>query len=102
MATYYGFLWALTALNVLRCLVQIGTAGGSAHTGLWNGLWLLARFGMVLLEVSVVVFLLQGYAASARGALGRTLAVSGAVAGAETALKAALIFGFGVPLFLYG
>jgi hypothetical protein len=44
MTTYYGFLWGITLLNSLRCLVQMLQLGG-AHATLWNTLWLLTRFG---------------------------------------------------------
>eukprot|EP00877_Chromochloris_zofingiensis_P011606 jgi/Chrzof1/669/Cz01g24150.t1 len=101
MATYYGFLWAITVLNLLRCTVQIAQTGAS-HIVLWNLLWLLARFGMILLEVSVVVFLLQGYVTTGREALWRTLVMSGAAASAETAVKVVYIFALHIPLFLFG
>lgn len=37
-----------------------------ARPALWDILWLLMRYGLVMLEVSVVVFLLQGYLTSGR------------------------------------
>lgn len=101
MATYYGFLWAVSLLNILRCLTQIAQTGHKDPVA-WNVMWLLTRFGMVLLEVSVVVFLLQGYMTTGREALKQTLVTSGTVAGIDTAIKAAYIFVFHVPLFLYG
>jgi Predicted membrane protein len=65
MSTYYVFLWAVEALNVLRILLQIGSTEAS-HPALWNSLWIGTRFGLELLEVSVVVFLLQGYLRTGR------------------------------------
>ncbi|KAK9808438.1 hypothetical protein WJX73_005892 [Symbiochloris irregularis] len=100
MATYYGFLWVVAVLGALRCAVQMAEVHAS-HVTLFNSLWLLTRFGLVLLEVSVVVFLLQGYITSGREALLRTLAISGAYAAFETLLAVLYIYGFHVPLFLY-
>lgn len=135
MLTYYATLWAVSVLNLLRCGVMMVEARytGQAH---WNALWLLTSSVSVLLEVSVVVFLLQGYLTSGsevapfdvvqlhapcclrhthtlfspswhlphtrhRQALLRTLALSGPIALADCAIKAALLHA-GVPLFLYG
>ena len=122
MLTYYATLWAVSALNLLRCGVMMVEARytGQAH---WNALWLLTSSVGVLLEVSVVVFLLQGYLTSGSEvltgwpcihtytfyyihflhtqALLRTLALSGPIALADCAIKAALLHA-GVPLFLYG
>jgi hypothetical protein len=44
MATYYGFLWGITVLNLFRCILQM-VQTGSSHATLWNVLWLLTRFG---------------------------------------------------------
>lgn len=44
MATYYGFLWSITILNLFRCVLQM-TQTGSNHSTLWNVFWLLTRFG---------------------------------------------------------
>jgi phosphatidylserine/phosphatidylglycerophosphate/cardiolipin synthase-like enzyme len=44
MATYYGFLWGSTVLNLFRCILQM-VQTGSSHATLWNVLWLLTRFG---------------------------------------------------------
>ena len=44
MATYYGFLWIVAVLGVLRCLVQMAEVHAS-HPTLYNSLWLLTRFG---------------------------------------------------------
>ncbi|KAI8477125.1 MAG: transmembrane protein adipocyte-associated 1 [Monoraphidium minutum] len=97
MAVYYAFVWAITALNVLRALVALVPA-----TGLWDVLWLVTRFGQLVVEVSVIVFLVQGLATTTHQALLRTLAVSGAVAGLEAAVKVIYIFALHVPLFLDG
>lgn len=101
MATYYAFLWIVAILGALRCAVQVAEVHAK-HRTLCNSLWLLTRFGMVLLEVSVVVFLLQGYVTSAREALLRTLAISGAYALFETLLSVIFMSKFHVPIFLYG
>ncbi|KAK9817983.1 hypothetical protein WJX72_005332 [[Myrmecia] bisecta] len=101
MTTYYGFLWVVTLLNVLRCFVQVA-ASEATHPVLWNLLWMLTRFGLVMLEVSVVVFLLQGYLTSGREALLRTLWISGGLALFETLVTLLYVFAFHVPLFLYG
>lgn len=66
MSTYYVFLWAVEALNLLRILLQIATSTEASHPALWNWLWIGTRFGLELLEVSVVVFLLQGYLRTGR------------------------------------
>jgi hypothetical protein len=71
MATYYALLWGMAGLNAVRCLLQMLHAGSTTsspgHAALWNTFWLLTRFGMMMLEASVVVFLLQqGHAASGR------------------------------------
>lgn len=101
MTTYYCFLWGVSLLNLIRCCTQIAqTEEGGRHV-LWNLLWLLTRFGMVLLEVSVVVFLLQGYSASGLEALIRTLAISSAIALFESIIMLIYIFGVNVPLFMF-
>ena len=43
MSTYYVFLWAVEALNVLRILLQIGSTEAS-HPALWNSLWIVLAF----------------------------------------------------------
>lgn len=40
MLVYYAFVWAISLLNLMRCLAQLVPA-----TGAWNLLWLAARFG---------------------------------------------------------
>lgn len=87
MSTYFAFLCGVTVINLLRCLVQIAQTENSGETNVWNLLWLLTRFVSNTLEISVVVFLLQGYASSNRQALFRTLAISGFLAGLESIIK---------------
>ena len=99
-ATYYAFLWLVCLLNVLRCSVQMWQVHPLSHVHLWNGLWLSTRFGMTFLEVSVVVFLAQGYHVSGHQALVRTVAVSGVLAGVDLMIKALLIYVGGVQLFV--
>eukprot|EP00878_Enallax_costatus_P021178 GHUV01022413.1.p1 GENE.GHUV01022413.1~~GHUV01022413.1.p1 ORF type:complete len:233 (+),score=63.99 GHUV01022413.1:191-889(+) len=100
MATYYGFLWAITVINLFRCILQLAQTGGN-HGTAWNILWIITRFGMLMLEASVVVYLLQGYVASGPKALVNTAAVSGGAALIETVIKILYIFAFHVPLYLY-
>jgi hypothetical protein len=68
MLVYYASLWAISLLNVLRCVLQMTSNSGAStgHAALWNACWLLTRFGMIMLEACVVVFLLQGHSASGR------------------------------------
>lgn len=99
MTTYYGFLWVVCAINVLRCGVQMWQVEPAEHVRLYNALWLTTRFGMNFLEVSVVVFLAQGYLVSGRQALVRTLAVAGAFAALDTLVKSLYVFVWEIQLF---
>lgn len=67
----------------------------------WNAMWLATRFVMIMLEVSVVVFLLHGYVSSSTTALTRTLIISAALAGAETLVKIVYIYGLHVSLYRF-
>ncbi|EFJ08036.1 hypothetical protein SELMODRAFT_185742 [Selaginella moellendorffii] len=98
MATYYACLWIISILNILWCVLEMKHSSSTS----WNLISLLTRFGMVLLEVSVVVFLSQGYLTSTWDALVRTLTFSGFVAAVDALIKAILIFRFGIPLFVAG
>ncbi|KAF8073048.1 CAND8 [Scenedesmus sp. PABB004] len=100
MGAYYTFLWGVALLNAARCVLQLAQRG-DGHAALWNALWLVTRFGMISLEASVVVYLLQGFAAPGEQALRNTLAASGAAAAVDTGVKALLIFVSRVPLYLY-
>lgn len=99
MATYYTFLWIVAFLNVIWFVLQVRQAedGGKIF---WNAMCLVVNFGMVMLEVSVVVFLSQGYLASGQNALIRTLIFAGFVAIIDTFAKAFYIFKLDIPLFL--
>eukprot|EP01018_Ginkgo_biloba_P006217 Gb_04541 [translate_table: standard] len=99
MGTYYAFLWVVAVLNLVWCLLQVWQAHPGQATA-WNVFSLVTRFGMLLLEVSVVVFLLQGNHVSGWDALIRTLILSGLIASVDATFKAVYIFGFGVPLFI--
>eukprot|EP00249_Psilotum_nudum_P005860 c19285_g1_i2 orf=410-1072(-) len=99
MATYYAFLWVVAFLNLIWFVLKVRQAKDGRIMS-WNIMSLVVSFGMVLLEVSVVVFLSQGYLVSGWDALTRTLVCSGLVATADTFIKAVYIFGLGVPLFL--
>ena len=44
MTTYYGFLWTVSLLNLLRVFVQIAQTEVS-HPALWNWMWIITRFG---------------------------------------------------------
>eukprot|EP00897_Mesotaenium_endlicherianum_P001941 jgi/Mesen1/1775/ME000014S01182 len=97
MTTYYVFLWVVCALNLIRVILEVWKKPGpGVHEFSWNVMWLVTRFGMVLLEMSVVVFLYQGYLISGWEALIRTVVISGLIA------AAAFIMGWGVPLFITG
>jgi hypothetical protein len=99
MATYYSFLWVICVLNLCWCLLEMQQARNHDKETAWNIMSLITRFGLVLLEVSVVVFLSQGYLISGWDALLRTLLFSGIFATADALVKAVYIFGFGIPLF---
>lgn len=49
MWTYYSILWAVSLLNVLRCLAQIGSLSPQLE-GVWNVVWLINRFGESILK----------------------------------------------------
>lgn len=99
MGTYYSFLWVICVLNLCWCLLEMQQARNHDKETAWNIMSLVTRFGLVLLEVSVVVFLSQGYLISGWDALLRTLLFSGIFATADALVKAVYIFGFGIPLF---
>eukprot|EP00879_Flechtneria_rotunda_P031093 GHRR01033937.1.p1 GENE.GHRR01033937.1~~GHRR01033937.1.p1 ORF type:complete len:253 (+),score=57.96 GHRR01033937.1:385-1143(+) len=100
MTTYYCMLWAITVLNLMRCILQM-TQNGVQYLGLWNLFWIITRFGMMALEVSVVVYLLQGYMASGKQALMNTAVVSGSVAAVDALAKVLYIYALHIQLFLY-
>lgn len=100
MATYYSFLWVICILNICWCILEIQQARNPDQETAWNIMSLVTRFGLVLLEVSVVVFLSQGYLISGWDALLRTLLFSGIFAAGDALVKAIYIFGLGVPLFI--
>ena len=122
MWAYYCACWAVSLLALLRAVlltayVESNFAAGpssappapapapaaAAHATLLNVLWLATRGGLTLLEVSVVVFLAQGFQLGGAAALARTGAVAGAAALLEGAVEASLVFGRRrVPLFLWG
>ncbi|MCO5597878.1 hypothetical protein L7F22_051963 [Adiantum nelumboides] len=99
MATYYGFLWAVAFLNLIWFLLQVWPPT-NGKTTMWDFLSLVVSFGIVMLEVSVVVFLSQGYVVSGSDALLRTVIFSSLIATTDTFIKALYIYGLGVPLFL--
>ncbi|XP_024387486.1 protein CANDIDATE G-PROTEIN COUPLED RECEPTOR 2 [Physcomitrium patens] len=99
MAAYYAFLWVICVLNICWCLLEIQQAKNHDQETAWNIMSLLTRFGLVLLEVSVVVFMSQGYLISGWDALLRTLLFSGIFATVDAIVKAVYIFGLGIPLF---
>ncbi|CAM6087522.1 unnamed protein product [Calypogeia fissa] len=100
MSTYYVFLWIIAVLNLCWCILEITQAKSSSRATVWNVMSLVTRFGMVLLEVSVVVFLSQGYLISGWDALLRTLLISGLFAAVDAIVKAIYIFGMEIPLLL--
>jgi hypothetical protein len=99
MRTYYTFLWVICVLNLCWRLLKTQQSRNHDKETAWNIMSLGTRFGLVLLEVSVVVFLFQGYLISGWGALLRTLLFSGIFATADALVTAVVMFGFGVPLF---
>jgi hypothetical protein len=96
IASYYAVLWVVALLNLLWYLLQVWQDSSGQATA-WNVLSLVTRFGMLLLEVSVLVFLLQGSYVSGWDALMHTLILSTTI---DTITKVIYIFGFGVPLFV--
>mmetsp|Transcript_12567 Transcript_12567/g.41426 ORF Transcript_12567/g.41426 Transcript_12567/m.41426 type:complete len:296 (-) Transcript_12567:94-981(-) len=102
MTTYYLLLWSVCLMNVLRCGFQLLLEDPGHRLGLYNTLWLITRFGMNFLEVSVVIFLAQGYSASGGEALIRTVSWSGVYATLDTIVKIILIYGAHVELFAGG
>ena len=102
MRVYYCFLWVVCFLNLCRFFFQIAESSTNGrHEKLWNGMWLLTMFGMTLMEVSVVTFLSQGYIATGKEALIRTLCISGFIALFDSIVKMSLIFGYDTSLFIY-
>lgn len=99
MATYYTFLWIVASLNVVWFVLQVWQPEDKAKV-IWNALSLVVNFGMVMLEVSVVVFLSQGYLVSGWNALVRTLLSAGVVATLDTSAEGIYLFHLGIPLFL--
>ena len=55
IASYYAVLWVVALLNLLWCLLQVWQDSPGQATA-WNVLSRVTRFGMLLLEVSVLVF----------------------------------------------
>ena len=114
MWAYYCACWAVSLLALLRAVLLTfyvesnfssgpSSSSSTSHANLLNALWLATRGGLTLLEVSVVVFLAQGYTLGGAAALTRTGAIAGAAALLESAVEASLVFGrHHVPLFLWG
>ncbi len=100
MTTYYAFLWVVCLLNLFRVTFQIAEST-DRNEKLWNFMWILTMAGMTTMEVSVVTFLSQGYVATGREALARTLCISGAVALFDCLVKVILVYGYRIPLFLF-
>lgn len=90
MRTYYSFLWVVCVLNLLRCIFQIAeSSDGTSERDMksWSFVWLVTSAGMTVMEVSVVTFLSQGYIATGKEALIRTLTISGVVALLDSIVK---------------
>ncbi|WZN59971.1 putative membrane protein [Chloropicon roscoffensis] len=103
MRTYYSFLWVVCALSLFRCIFQIAeSTSGSTERDFksWSFVWLILTAGMTIMEVSVVTFLSQGYIATGKEALLRTLGISGAFALLDSIVKMILVFGCGTSLFI--
>ncbi|KAL6765772.1 transmembrane protein adipocyte-associated 1 [Haematococcus lacustris] len=93
---YYRCVVGVTAAGALLGLLQ-STAGTSAGL-LLEAAALLYSGGTLLVEVSVVTFLLQGYLTTGLKAVLRTLYVAGAVAGLDTLVQAAVALAAGIRL----
>jgi hypothetical protein len=76
-------MWLIFSVVVLKVV----ESKSSSHTTVWNVMSLITRFGITLLEVSVVVFLSQGYLISGWDALLRTLLISGLFAAVDSIVK---------------
>lgn len=100
MSTYYVFLWIIAILNLCWSVLEVVEAKSSSHATVWNAMSLITRFGITLLEVSVVVFLSQGYLISGWDALLRTLLISGLFAAVDAIVKTIYIFGLDIPLLV--
>ncbi|GAA0152889.1 hypothetical protein LIER_43199 [Lithospermum erythrorhizon] len=66
----------------------------------WSILSVFTASAMLCLEISLMAFLLQETYASGLETLAHTFAISGIFVGVEMLIKAILIFGFGMPLFM--
>ncbi|XP_071693573.1 protein CANDIDATE G-PROTEIN COUPLED RECEPTOR 2-like [Rutidosis leptorrhynchoides] len=99
MIAYYVLLWFSAIFNLVWCSLQVWqcTAGKEVS---WNLLSLLTESGTLCLEISLVAFLLQENYASGLETLGHTFMISGLIVGADILLKAIIVFGFHVPLFM--
>ncbi|KAI4374522.1 hypothetical protein MLD38_012506 [Melastoma candidum] len=99
MISYYAIVWIVSLLNLAWCLLQGWQCSPGKETA-WNFLSLFTTTGLLCLEISLVVFLLQGHYINCLEALSRTFLVTGGIVGVDLLLKAVYVFGFGVPLFV--
>ncbi|KAK9842459.1 hypothetical protein WJX81_001166 [Elliptochloris bilobata] len=99
---YYCALWVVSTLLLLRYIAQAADLQGRQAV-LWVLLSLVTRCGTLMLEASVVVFLLQGHLATdAPEVLMRTLLLSGGFAMLDSVAAAVAVFGVHTPLFSHG
>eukprot|EP00899_Mesostigma_viride_P008793 jgi/Mesvir1/17915/Mv12978-RA.1 len=101
MIVYYSFLWIITVSNLvlgsLRMFQHAADANDRARQSIF--FWIIPQSALVMMEVSVLVFLCQGYLVSGHEALRRTLALSGCIAAVDATVKAILVRGLHVQLF---
>ncbi|KAG9153221.1 hypothetical protein Leryth_021242 [Lithospermum erythrorhizon] len=99
MITYYAFLWVATLLNLAWSFLQAWQCTPGKQVS-WSILSVFTTSAMLCLEISLMAFLLQETYASGLETLAHTFSVSGIFVGVDMLLKAILIFGFGMPLFM--
>ncbi|KAK4479933.1 hypothetical protein RD792_012985 [Penstemon davidsonii] len=99
MIAYYALLWFTALLNLAWAFLQ-GWQCAAEKEIAWNLLSLFTECGMLILEISLVAFLLQENYASGLEALAHTFLVSGSFVAVDILLQVIFIFGFGVPLFI--
>ncbi|XP_076903106.1 protein CANDIDATE G-PROTEIN COUPLED RECEPTOR 2-like [Bidens hawaiensis] len=100
MIAYYLLLWLSAVLNLAWCSLQAWQCTSGKEVS-WNLLSLLTESGSLCLEISLIAFLLQENYATGLETLAHTFMISGLIVGVDILLKA-IVFGFGVPLFMDG
>ncbi|XP_004508683.1 protein CANDIDATE G-PROTEIN COUPLED RECEPTOR 2-like [Cicer arietinum] len=96
--SYYALLWIVTLLNLACSFLQAWQCSPGKEVP-WNILSLFTASGMLYLEISLMIFLLNDNYMNAMETLAYTSIVSGIIVSVDALLKAIYVFGFGVPLF---